>query len=247
MGKGLIVSNKGDGLYSVQVILSKYRIALTITKLNADIAATDAYIVIIQADIAKVDVEIAALRADILAWQLADPKKNADKIKSALKSVESKLITRAGLTAKLSTARLKRKGIEMRIAYLSGHVPADETFDAWCADLTDDLTGYVGTIEVPGERGDFLIQPGFDGNAVYNTVRDGQLQPSIAGTPESVFWNLALLPGWQKWKPTYRYGTITAKTGDTCSVALEVAHSSQQGLLVNQGVALANVPIDYMD
>lgn len=144
--------------------------------------------------------------------------------------------------------KLRRNSYEKQKEYLEDNMPDGPTLSAWCGDLTEDLSGNVGTIEVPGEVGTVLIQPGYDGNAVYNTERDGQLQPSVSGTPESVYYNLAMLPGWQKWMPTYRFGTISNidKDLDTCDVTLEAATSSQQDLDVNQEEILTGISIEYM-
>jgi len=117
----------------------------------------------------------------------------------------------------------------------------------WCADLTEDLTGNVGIIEVPGESTHFNIQPGYGGNAAYNQTRDGQLTPTLAMTPPQAFYNLAMLPGWQKWRPTYRYGTITAMDDGLAAVTLDAATSSQQNIDINQSDTISDVPIDYMD
>lgn len=150
-------------------------------------------------------------------------------------------------TAK-TLAQLKRTALQKRITYMEANFIDDPTVTAWCADSTDDLTGAVGTIEVPGERGTAQVQPGYDGNAAYDSDRDGQLARNLnlpvdgAGT----FYNLAMLPGWQKWKPTFRYGTITAKpTQDTADVTLDAAISSQQDLDINQSTTLSAVPISY--
>jgi len=123
-------------------------------------------------------------------------------------------------------------------------VPEDPTVEAWCADRTTDLDvgARVGTIEVPGERGDVNIAPG-GGDGV------GVLQPTQASTPAGVFYNWALLPGLQRYFPTYRYGEISAIDYDanTCTVTLEPATSSAQGLNINDRTTLSGVPIDYMD
>ena len=95
-------------------------------------------------------------------------------------------------------ATLKLRSFQLRKSYLIGNTPSDPIVNAWCADLTEDLSGEIGTIEVPGERGTVLIQPGYGGNAVYDSSRDGQLQPLIACPAAQVFYNLAMLPGWQK-------------------------------------------------
>lgn len=145
-----------------------------------------------------------------------------------------------------NVAELKKTALEKRIEYMTANMPDNPTITAWCADLTEDLSGDVGTIEVPGERGQVVIQPGYDDNAVYDANRDGQLAPSLNNTFEGLFYNLAMLPGWQKWKPTYRFGTISNLIGDTCDVVLEPAKSSQQSLDVNQTATLTSVPIEYM-
>jgi hypothetical protein len=139
------------------------------------------------------------------------------------------------------TALAKREDL------IQADMPADPTVAAWCADFTEDLSGIVGTVEVPGERGTVLIQPGYDGNAAYDSDRDGVLQPSPGGTPESVYFNWALRPGWQKWWPTYRFGVITSITDDACDLRLYTAQSSDQGLNLNQATTLSNVSIEYMD
>ncbi len=146
------------------------------------------------------------------------------------------------------TLMLQKTALWKKKQYYETNTPQDPTIEAWCADLTEDLTGFVGTMEINGERkAGVNIQPGFEGNAEYNPQRDGMLQPAIAATPAGAFYNLAMFPGWQKWKPTFRYGTITFLDGDTCTVDLDPAVSSCQGLNINQTNILQDVPIDYME
>jgi hypothetical protein len=154
---------------------------------------------------------------------------------------------------------LRRAVLAKRVQYLTANVAADPVVTAWCCDFSLELTGPVGTIEVPGERAGVpvLIRPGHLGAAAYAPARDGQLQPVLASTPAGAFYNLCMLPGWQKWRPTHRLGALTAKSDDTCSVALDPAASSDRGsglaanLNINQDtedglVTLDNVPIEYM-
>lgn len=142
-------------------------------------------------------------------------------------------------TAKKATLKLRKSSMKKRLDFLNSH-PEDPEIVIWCADLTTDLSGEVGTAEIPGERGNVQILPG-------GGQGEGQLQRAIAGTPSGVYFNLSVLPGWQKWKPTYRHGTITSISGSLCSVALDHAVSSQQLLSVNQASSLTMVPIVYMD
>jgi hypothetical protein len=147
-----------------------------------------------------------------------------------------------------SALRLQVAALKKQIEYINSHVPNDVTVSAWCADLTEDLSGEVGMVEVPGERDIIQVRSGHEGAGAYDPARDGILEPSTAGTPAGVFYNLALLPGWQKWMPTYRHGTITAidHEADICDVSLDPAHSSQKNLDVNRFGALSGVPIEYM-
>lgn len=129
-------------------------------------------------------------------------------------------------------------------------VPKDKTISAWCADFTETLAGEVALIEIPGESRYFNIYPGYNSEeARYNQARDGQLVPILAQTAAQVFYNLAMLPGWQKWRPTYRYGTITAidVDNDTANVTLDNTLSAQLNININQASSLENVPVVYME
>lgn len=158
---------------------------------------------------------------------------------------------RAIIGQQIAEVELQITSIDKKKEYLEENMPADATVSAWCADLTEDLSGYVGTVEIPGERigdhGNLQIQPGYDSNAVYDSDRDGQLFPTIAVTPAQAFYNAAMLPGWQKWKPLFRYGTINAITDSLASVTLDATvKSSQQDLAINQSATLTDVPFEYM-
>lgn len=142
------------------------------------------------------------------------------------------------LVLQLRIAKIRHTQTGKEKEYLLNNFPDDPVKVAWCADHTEELSGQIGTIEVPGEIGEVLIRPGFDGDAAFNATRDGQIQPSIAGTPAQVWFNLAVFPGWQKWLPTFRFGTIVADSLDfdnnTCSVCLDPSYSSAQNLDINQ-------------
>ena len=151
---------------------------------------------------------------------------------------------------KLTTLKLKKASLLADQKYLQG-LAAKINTTGWCVDVTENMTGTVGTIEVPGERRTFV---NLQNDNTHTPARDGQLEKAGAGKTAAVIWNLAMLPGWQKWKPTYRYATITSLNisssdygNDYCDVTLESAISTQQSLDVNQTTTLSNVPIKYMD
>lgn len=178
---------------------------------------------VLNADIAKNTASLATVNAQIAAETDAD---------------------------KLTKLKLKKASLLATKKYLDDLATQINT-TGWCVDVTENMVGTVGTIEVPGERGSFV---NLHSDNAYSAARDGQLEKAGAGKTAGVIWNLAVLPGWQKWKPTYRYGIITALEvseieggTDTCDLTLEESKSTQQDLDVNQATTLSNVPIDYMD
>ena len=251
MGKGQIVSGGAGGLYSVRLVFNLARLISQIASLNAQIVLVDAKIALgintskFTTRIATLNTQIAALEVKINSETDLVKKKDLLAQKSTLQNTIIALTARAYV--ELERLKLSKTSIQKRIALMTAAITANTGIivAARCADMTETLSGDIGTIEVPGERVNTLIQPGYGGNASYNAARDGMIQPALAATPESAFWNLAMLPGWQKWKPTYRFGTISNLNGNYCTVALETAYSRQQGRNVNQGLILNNVPISY--
>jgi hypothetical protein len=233
MGKGTIISGGDGGQYQVQINFNRDRYDAMVAALAAEISAFDAKISDKQTEIEILEAAYRDLQqlSEITQEQLYQKSSEIGKAQSEKSLLE-----------------LQQKALEKKKETLESGMPDNETVSAWCADLTEDLTGEVGTIEVPGERGIVQIQPGYEGNAAYNGTRDGQILPIIAATTAQAFYNLAMLPGWQKWKPLFRYATIDTINDDgTANISLETAESSQQSLDINQSSSIDNVTIEYMD
>ncbi len=230
MGKGTIISGGTDGQYQLQI--------------NYDRVAYDAELSKLTEQITEWAIKISDKESEITnlyneRTYLVDNQFSAETIAKKTNEITSAEQEKAKL-------EIYKLSFEKRKEYLEDNMPNDETMSAWCADLTEDLTGEVGTVEIPGESTHIQIQPGYESNAVYNQSRDGQLLPTVVSTPAQTFYNLAMLPGWQKWKPLFRYGTITAIDGDIADVTLENIKSSQQALEINQTSNLSDVDIEYM-
>lgn len=150
---------------------------------------------------------------------------------------------------RLDEARAAATSATQRLALIQS-VRDVQPRQAWCADMTDDASGTVATIEVPGEVGTIVIRPQQppDNMPGYIAARDGLLMPREWMSPEQAYFNAAILPGWQRHQPTYRSGTITAIDVDAnvCDVALDAAKSSAQDLEINAVASLENVPVSYM-
>lgn len=79
-------------------------------------------------------------------------------------------------------------------------------------------------------------------------VGDGYVRARELMSPAQAFFNAALLPGWQRWRPTYRWGVLSGINwdDDTADVQLAEALSSAQRLPVNHAASLSAVPVSYM-
>ena len=233
MGKATIKSGGAAGYYGVEIQHDDTRRLAIIARINATIAALESQKTIAEA----VYDEKRSTWLD-LKWR-ASPKPTFAELYTA--------------TAEMNEADRRVKTIEIKIASEElalakySKIPATENLEAWCADLTENLSGDVGMIEINGVTIQRLIQPGHAGNAVYRGTRDGITQKTATTVPEAAYWNLAMLPGWQKWKPTYRAGVISNIDipAATCTVTLNPA-IGKQAIDINQGVVLSGVPVRYM-
>ncbi len=167
------------------------------------------------------------------------------KLEANITAFNAKLLVTEGFLAR-KVIELQIKSCEKKIELFDSTCPEDQTVSAWCADLTEDLTGIVSTVEVPGESTNIQIRPGYDGGSSYEKDRDGQLTQTMAQPATGAYYNLAMLPGWQKWKPTYRYATIDSIDGDSAGITLFDDRSSQQNLSINQTETISDVEIKYM-
>jgi len=252
VGKATIVDEQGEGLYTIsldygsdiiaqrrapiQAELDAFQIALD--QLEPELAAANA-----AANIAKdnLDAAINALDPESIDYSLVN-KASAD---LAEKGQEV-----AKLESRQRFIKVTIANAEKRLAELDSE-PVTETTEAWCATYTEGATGAVATIEIDGEKKPPLIAPADPDTGELNnwSAADGVLVNRLAVSPSSTFYNTALLPGWQKYRPTYRIGVISniSTASDTCTVTLIDATSSAQGLDINQEQKLSGVPIEYLN
>lgn len=250
MGKGTIVSHIGSGRYNVTLKIDRARAQALITELTGQIAYYDSNILpALNQKQTRASLEYQGVLGK-LNTAISDYNTGAigsDGLRKVIDQVNLKRVTFNVADRAYKEGLLARNSLASRKKFIEDNLGSDPTVQAWCADLTENLSGDVGTIEIPNERiHDVLIRPGYGGGAAYSASRDGQLQETISGTPSSVYYNFALFPGWQKWKPTYRVGTITNISGDNCDLTLDAAINSQ-GFDVNAQSTYTNVPIVYMD
>lgn len=251
MGKGRIVTAHGEGRYTIELLEDRARAETARTLAVEHIASLDGRISDLEVELAdaqaKVDSAADAQDQAINAYQVEPTDENRAAMVQAGEAVIQTAAKRDAIAGNVRSLKVERLALQRRIDRIDA-LPALRQQEAWCADFTEDLAGEVATAEVPGEATQVLVRPGFAGNADYDAARDGALQPALSGTPASVYYNLAMLPGWQKWRPTYRIATITAldRPGNACDIDIEPATSSEQGLNVNAQASYAGVPTEYM-
>lgn len=137
---------------------------------------------------AEADVATATAHRDAIQTQLDEDTQSWQERSQDLDRINALVAEAATLDEALRVAEKiladlinQRTQLTADRVWLAGKMPLDETVDAWCADLTTDLTGEVGTVEIPGERSNpaatVHIRPGYDGRAAYTAAE--QFAPLI--------------------------------------------------------------------
>lgn len=196
------------------------------------------------AELAAAQAALTGAKAAYAAAQQEAKEKLDAQVDAAKELVDEKRKT-GPLQLALDLLTSERAQLRKDLSYWGG-LQLETTQQAWCTDCTEDATGEVATIEIPGEGALVLIQAGAPGGS----AAAGALVAREVQTAEQVFFNAAILPGWQKFKPTYRRGQIMALDVEknTAQVALYEAKSSAQNLDINrENLLLKDVRVQYMD
>lgn len=253
MGWGTISGGGTDGLYSITVDTGSARIAARVAFVQQQIASLQGQIVLQTAMYeAALDLEQPAAQAQedaIAAYTAAvqaggNGKAEMDALNKATEELSK--VRAATRAEKMQLDRLKfQLGSKQKELQALQGINTTLDLQAWCADLTENGSGAVATLEIPGERGTVLVAPGCIGP----TADAGQLLTRPAMTGPQAYFNAAILPGWQRWRPTYRAGTATAinYAANTMDVTLWPAQSSALGLPINEVSSLTGVSVAYMD
>ena len=188
---------------------------------------------------------VAAAKRAIVAAELAlgVARANAAEIERQLADLQRKLEAAENKTPPaeagyLASLRAQVEAAELALETIEASIPGLETAVSDAEAARDQAEAALAAARAAYCAPDHDPEP---------RMADGQLQPAASSNPWATFWNQALLPAWQKWKPMYRLGEILSLSGDTCTVRLDAAHSSQQNISVNRAATLYGVPIQYME
>ncbi|HEU6436568.1 MAG TPA: hypothetical protein VE028_03890 [Nitratidesulfovibrio sp.] len=238
MGKGTILSALGYGQYSVRVMRDVWRItnrrealARQAVQLDADAATIATRRAAAAADLAIAESRLNdAIGGDTDIVQ--DRERAVTAAKAALLEADSQY---AYVLAQSASVAMERASLE--------DVPDHRDVTAWCADYSEGLSGDVGTVEVFNLVDDYPVQirPGYDGAAAHSTGRDGLHQPVESGDAAAVFYNWAMVPGVERWRPLYSHARITYVAADSLTCGIIFTDGPRIGEYAN------DVTFSYMD
>lgn len=254
MGYATVVSGGEDGRYTIEIDTGEWRRVELLAAINAAISQLEIQLVDAQAKLdeaeAKEQTQRDAVQYEIDAYAAAAADlppgttlPQADGITFELNKLRALEVNNQPIRALVDALKFDLAAARKQAAAWNT-LQALEVRPAWCADLTEDRAAgsQVGTIEIPGEPKLVLIAPGARGWM----PSDGFLMSRELQRPDQLFVNAALLPGVTKWRPTYRWGTCTAKDDDANTMSVSLAAQTAAGLSVNQGTTLTGVPVSYM-
>ncbi|TWI68568.1 hypothetical protein LZ24_02541 [Desulfobotulus alkaliphilus] len=253
-----ILEHLGDGKYRVQVACHREWIPplMEATQKRIDFYE-DAMAELLEEIHRFADETTAALNAlDKLLWeyagqQISDARKRA--VMDAQTQIQLRRNAENAARAQYAQMDLRLMANQQRmkdLQELKDRVDNDVR-EIWCADLSENLTGRMPTMEINGEPEHMILAPQSlePGPDTPDPLPHGMLKPMPAMTAAQAVFNWTIMPGWQKWKPTYRTGVIGSidTAAGTASLTLDEARSYIKNFEINQEDTLNAVPIDYMD
>lgn len=252
MGRANILANLGDGRYTIELDFGSQRLQAQLqlfadanTQIDTKLSVEQGKKSSLLAELVSIDAAVTAAVNAYVAQVNADPNNAQAELDALTRAKETQARKEAEIAAVQRTIDVLNFDKQKNLQQIALYNQARQTLvkDAWCADYTTTATGEVATIDIPGDPNLTLICPG--GRAP--TSADGEFLSRASMTGAQAYFNAAIFPGWQKFKPTYRSGTITAiRINNFADVILDAAESSAQGLNVNQTNALLNIPVSYM-
>ena len=244
MGQATINSGGPTGVYSIKIDKDAGKSVARQTAITARLADLVGLITTATKSIDTALSELVSAQTtlnDSIAEMVDETTRKAVTDATATVLSKQQAVTRARMS--YASLIVEQQSLQKEQARLTTAM-TDESLSVWCADLTENLAvgATVGTAEINGVDDHIIILPG---GSTANAL--GKLQHAGVSNGAAVFYNKALLPCWQKWKPTYRVGEITEldKEANTASVTLDEA-TGEQGLNINQGVSLVGIPVSYM-
>jgi len=200
---------------------------------------------------------VEELETGINQTPLPKEKEMTERLGKAASEYAKAVRARTAAENKITQMMAERLNRDARLAKLQALKTRLSTVElnAWSADYNGALPvgATIETVEIPGyfETG-INIRP--YGSSIPVQMPCGKLRPADSMTPELTFFNLAMEPGHLRWKPVWRYGSITDMgSGNGATVLLDEVQSREGDGLdalaidpASPASILYNVPFRYL-
>lgn len=269
MGKAEILENLGEGHYRCAYKYGMEAIDAEVARLNVLLDENATAILTLTDQIAATTIDFTEAKASIDVIIREPGPKDKDwkkRLGEALAILNKFAVELKSAEAAKETAKVTREATIAKSLDLSA-LPREEERELWMANYSAEInpTGAdIATIEVAGEaRGEnwALLWPAKNEAPIaFDRVMHGERTHALGISPSACFSAWAMLPGWQKYKPTFRVGKILEfKDGGFAKVQLQVPlTSSEQSLPIPPSDPMAvdaifekqtheRVPFEYMD
>lgn len=257
MGFGHVISGGEGGRYTVEIDYGESWRLQYIDLATAAIASLSDQLVAAQDKLAvaevkeaeqqaRIDAEVEAYIARYATLPAGSPQPSTAGIDFEKQKLTKLQVAHQPLRTLIDALKFDRAEAQRQLNIFNA-VQGTGTRQAWCVDFTEDREpgALVGVLEIPGEPDLVVLPPGMRSWV----PQDGLLRARELQRPDQAFLNAAITPGVLKWKPTYRWGEITAMDDatQTCTVALGSHSVTNQRLGVNQTSTVDGVPVEYME
>jgi predicted transglutaminase-like cysteine proteinase len=243
MGKGVIKSGGENGLYLTSILKDVERIEAELARVNARIEKLNEQITKNEDKKATFTSQRNTLANDlnVLIEAFGDdpPGATIEQINTKQAELTAKQAELSNITIEIRRQYLEQFEFEKRKIMLETlRDQGAQDRNIYTADLIEDLPAgaTVGTMEMAGDSdGEIVIRPQYFEDGEYTPGRDGKIQSAGASTPSGTYFNLAIYPWWQRWKPIYRVGLIKSidYRNNRCDICL-ARERGVQGIEINQ-------------
>ncbi len=238
MGKATIISEQGEGLYTIQPEWDTSVAQGRIARLTAENGEIDARLSTLDSEITSAEVAFF-YASDVLQAAILNEAEQGE-IDAKQRAVYERSAEVQNLRRTKSFLQLRKVANEKQIEWLESMAATPSTVQAWCADYTENLSGTVGTVEIGRVDVPPIILPG-------GGSPEGAMVPIASQSPAAAFYNLAMLPGAAKWRPRYRVGVASNVNKDNHTMSVTLEQVTISGLDCNAVNSLSSVPVNYMD
>jgi len=221
-----ILSNQGNGLYSIEII--KNNVYIIAKKNRLEITKSELYQtqLILENKLDSLNLLLKTINSLLNQAILTDIEDLISKRVSQRNIILNDIVNQK---EKLERHYFRQSEVESELNLINNYEQETILAEAWCVDYTLNMSDYVEVANIRDEpNGPINLLPVFDSNIenlktkitkagrLYNSLGNPKNLPKISqvehvlnSKPWSILYNLILMPVAQRWRPMFRIGKIT--------------------------------------